>query len=163
MYSHKHANFSTTLLHAGWPRNCGLILGRGKIFYCLQSIQIISGGKTAALWPTAEIKNAWYCTATVAYAFQVWCLIKHRNVTFTSSQYVNSAQGLEIYTNCRFTCSYYIACAYILIEHRWRIYKFVVVMAQLRQLALFKEEHGCSDFLLHDVHSTTLNWFSCLI
>jgi hypothetical protein len=37
-------------------------------------------------------------------------------------------------------------------------FKFVVVMAQLlEQLVMFKEEHGSSDFLLHDVHNTTLN------
>ena len=156
-----------TGLHTDWPRNCGLILGRGKTFYCLQSVHSISGvkqlGQEAAHWPTAETENAWFCIATVAYAFQVWCLIKHRDVTFTIITVCKQCPRAGNYTNCGFTCSCCIACAYILIKHRRHVckFKFVVVMAQLlRHLVMFKEEHGCSDFLLHDAHSTTLNWCS---
>jgi hypothetical protein len=118
-------------------------------------------GHEAAHRP-AEIENAWFYTATVTYVFQVWCLIKHGDVTFTIITVCKHCPRAGNYTNCRFTCSCCIPCVYILIKHRWCVhkFKFVVVMAQLlRQLVMFKEEHG-SDFLLHDVHSTTLSWSS---
>jgi hypothetical protein len=36
---------------------------------------------------SAEFKNAWNCTYTLACVFMAWCLIKHRdNFTFTSKE-----------------------------------------------------------------------------
>jgi len=32
---------------------------------------------------SAELKNAWRYTSTTQYFFMAWCLIKHKDFTFT--------------------------------------------------------------------------------